>query len=85
MIANGPLSTSDRRNLRQLEHILPDLLRSEDVFWEEYRYKFLTAGCLMESHLIFSSHVIVLYLGGWAFGPWVQDETKYTRCLVCIY
>ena len=34
IIANGPLSTSDRHNLTHLEHVLPDLLSSEDTFWE---------------------------------------------------
>lgn len=34
IISNGPLSMSDRQNLTHLEHILPDLLSSEDTFWE---------------------------------------------------
>ena len=71
MIANGPLSTSDRRNLRQLEHILPDLLRSEDVFWGGIQVQIfdcrLSYG--ISSHLFITCNCIVSWrLGLWSLG-----------------
>lgn len=71
MIANGPLSMSDRQNLRQLEHILPDLLRSEDIFWEGIQVQIfdcrLSYG--ISSDLFITCNCIVSWrLGLWSLG-----------------
>ena len=71
MIANVPLSTSDRQNLMQLEHILSDLLRSEDIFWEGIQVQILDCRLSygISSHLFITCNCIVSWgLGLWSLG-----------------
>lgn len=61
IIANGPSSTSDRQNLMQFEYVLPDLLRSEDTFWEGIQVQIFDPRLSyeMSSHLFITHNYLV--------------------------